>query len=83
MNSQLGWGFLLVGILSFVVTGLAIKFGKRPAFLISNISLLCCSIWAFAGNGWTSLVVSQIMESAGTACYITLVNATIADLYFL
>jgi len=81
VNGQLGWSYFILGLLCFVTTGLAVKFGKRPVFLAGNLVVLVTSIWATYANSWHMLLASQLVASIGLAPYQTLVSATIADLY--
>lgn len=83
MNGQLGFGFLITGVLPFLSNSLAIKFGKRPVFLVANLVLFLSTVWGFLSPSWASLVAAQFATSAGMAPYLTLVNGTIADLYDL
>jgi Na+/melibiose symporter-like transporter len=80
VNGQFGWSYFIVGLICFVTTGLAVKFGKRPIFLAGNLLVLATSIWAMYAKSWHMLLASQLVASLGFAPYETLVSATIADL---
>jgi len=78
-------GYLLIGlgVAMFFQSSLAVKFGRRPIFLISTIILFTCSIWSAVSTNNTSFTVSRVFQGVGMASFEALVTATIADLFFV
>jgi len=62
---------------------IAIKYGRRPVFLLSAAVLFICSIWTAVSQGLTSFLVSRVFQGFGAGAFQYLVPTTIGDIYFV
>jgi MFS family permease len=66
-----------------VTNGLAVKFGKRPIFLLGNTILFVSSLWASFENSFEGLFASRMFGCVGMSPFEVLVTATITDIYYV
>ena len=83
ISQATAWLILTLGVCVFFQNPLAKKFGKRPVYLVSSVILFAISIWGAATTQYNSFLASRILGAVGMAPYEILVQATIADLYFV
>ncbi|GAA6002193.1 uncharacterized protein JCM10292_000801 [Rhodotorula paludigena] len=72
---------LAIGAGMLPIATLAIKFGRRPAYLIAAVLLLVGSIWSAAKPDLDNLLASRIVQGLGMVPLESTATATIADLY--
>ncbi|KDQ58236.1 hypothetical protein JAAARDRAFT_206902 [Jaapia argillacea MUCL 33604] len=72
-----------LGCIMMLQAPFAVKYGRRPVFLISSLILFTCSIWSAVSTGLPSFVASRVFQGFGMAAFEALVTATIADIYFV
>lgn len=61
----------------------AVKFGRRPVFLVATAILFFTSIWSGVSQGLESFLWSRIFQGFGMAPFEALVTATIGDIFFV
>jgi len=78
-------GDLLLGLgcSMFLQSACAVKWGRRPVFLVGALLLFTCCIWSGASKSVGSFTASRVLQGVGMAPYEALVTATIGDLYFV
>lgn len=74
---MLGMG---VGSLFFAPT--AVKWGKRPIYLISQLVFLAGAFWGANANSFGSLIGARVLCGIGCGPAESLPSATIAEIYF-
>jgi MFS family permease len=76
-------GGLIVAIAfgSLVCNALAVKFGKRPIYLITTIGLTVTCFWAAAAKSFVSLVAARVVQGFCMGPLEALVPASIADVW--
>ncbi|EPQ53334.1 MFS general substrate transporter [Gloeophyllum trabeum ATCC 11539] len=74
---------IALGCIMMVMAPFAVKFGRRPVFLLSALLLFTCSIWSAVSNSLQSFVASRVFQGFGMASFEALVTATIGDIYFV
>ncbi|TFK46315.1 putative cycloheximide resistance protein [Heliocybe sulcata] len=74
---------LALGCFMMLQAPIAVKYGRRPVFLISMLLLFTCSIWSAVSQGLPSFLVSRVFQGFGMAAYESLVTATIGDVFFV
>ena len=73
---------LCAGIGTLFTAAFGVCYGKRPAFLISIISLLGLSIWTAFETKFRAIAFSRALQGLATAPAEVLATALVADLYF-
>jgi MFS family permease len=51
-----------IAVGSIVCNGLAVKYGKRPIYLITSVGLFVTCFWAATANSFTSLVAARVVQ---------------------
>lgn len=74
---------LALGCIMLVQAPLAVKYGRRPVYIVAALILFCCSIWSALSQGLNSFTASRVFQGIGEAPFEALVTATIADVYFV
>ncbi|KIX06758.1 uncharacterized protein Z518_04734 [Rhinocladiella mackenziei CBS 650.93] len=72
-----------IAVASILLNGLAVKFGKRPVYLITSIGLAVSCFWAAAAKSYASLVAARVLQGFCMAPMEALVPASIADVWFV
>jgi MFS family permease len=62
---------------------IAVKWGRRPVFLIATLLLFASSIWSGASKGLESFKWSRIIQGLGMAPFEALVTASLGDIFFV
>lgn len=72
---------LAVGCVLFIP--FALKFGRRPVYLVSTLVLFLCGIWLALLSTYGQLMGAMVVSGLAGATSETLVQMTIADLFFV
>lgn len=83
LSQSTAWLILTLGLVVFFINPLAKIYGKRPVYVFASIIMLVVSIWGAVAKDYPSFLGSRILGALGMAPYEVLVQATIADLYFV
>lgn len=79
-----GYHLLAVGLSGFLFVASARVWGKRHLYLLGTILIIVSSAWGGAsGTNYQSLLWARIIQGVGLAPFEALVNASVADLYFV
>ncbi|TVY82324.1 putative MFS-type transporter [Lachnellula suecica] len=62
---------------------MAVKYGKRPVYLITTLGLAVTCFWAGAAKSFASLVAARVIQGFCMAPLEALVPASIADVWFV
>jgi MFS family permease len=62
---------------------MAVKYGKRPIYLITTVGLMVTSFWAAASKSFVSLVAARVVQGFCMGPLECLVPASISDVWFL
>ena len=68
---------------SLICNTLAVKFGKRPIYLLTSIGLFATNFWAAEAKSFGSLVAARTLGGFCMAPMEALVPASIADIWFV
>lgn len=79
--SAANYAGLGVGCVLFIP--LVYKFGRRPVYLISLVIQLATAIWEAEATGVNEMIVLNLIQGFGGAISETIVQITIADLFFV
>jgi len=76
-------GGLIVAIAfgSLICNTLAVKYGKRPVYLVTTAGLTATCFWAAAAKNFTSLVAARVVQGFCMGPLEALVPASIADVW--
>lgn len=79
-----GYHLLGVGVAGFFFVASARVYGKRHLYLLGTVLIIVSSVWGGAsGTNYKSLLWARIFQGVGLAPFEALVNASVADLYFV
>ena len=79
-----GYHLLGVGVAGFFFVASARVYGKRHLYLLGIVLIIVSSGWGGAsGTNYKSLLWARIIQGVGLAPFEALVNASVADLYFV
>ncbi|EJD39081.1 putative cycloheximide resistance protein [Auricularia subglabra TFB-10046 SS5] len=78
-----GYAVVSLAIAMMIMAPFAVKYGRRPVFIVSALMLFLCSIWTATEHGLSSFIASRVFHGAGMASFEALMTATIADMYFV
>lgn len=67
---------------SLLCNSLAVKYGKRPIYLITTIGLMVSCFWAAEAKSFASLVAARVVCGICMAPLEALVPASIADIWY-
>ncbi|EJD46874.1 MFS general substrate transporter [Auricularia subglabra TFB-10046 SS5] len=74
---------LAIGLFLLITAPCSVLWGRRPVFLVGNILLLASSIWSALAADVSSLTAARVIGGCGMAPIEALVEATVADLFFV
>ncbi|EGO25031.1 hypothetical protein SERLADRAFT_438636 [Serpula lacrymans var. lacrymans S7.9] len=74
---------LAIGLVLILTAPASVIWGRRPVFLIGNALLLASSIWSSVAKDLGSLTASRVIGGIGMAPIECLVEASIADIFFV
>ncbi|KAI1613506.1 major facilitator superfamily domain-containing protein [Exophiala viscosa] len=72
-----------VAVSSFLGNSLAVKYGKRPVYLVASILLIAGSFWGGGAKSLGSLTGSRALVGLGVGPWEALIPASIADVWFV
>ena len=79
-----GYHLLGVGVAGFFFVASARVYGNRHLYLLGTVLIIVSSAWGGAsGTNYKSLLWARIVQGVGLAPFEALVNASVADLYFV
>lgn len=79
-----GYHLLGVGIAGFMFVASARVWGKRHLYILGTVIIIVSCIWAgVSGHNYKSLLWARIFQGVGLAPFEALVNASVADLFFV
>lgn len=79
-----GYHLLGVGVAGFLFIASARIWGKRHLYLLGTVLIIISSAWGGASrSNYKSLLWARIIQGVGLAPFEALVNASVADLYFV
>ncbi|RFN49073.1 hypothetical protein FIE12Z_6714 [Fusarium flagelliforme] len=93
-NPEFGWSYNQLNIaaaLNYVGTAVgciffippAVKYGRRPMYLLTTAIILATAIWSARMTTLNELYISQLIFGLANATNESIVEMTIADLYFV
>jgi MFS family permease len=62
---------------------LAVKYGKRPVYLITSVGLAVTCFWAAAANTFGNFVAARVVQGLCMSPMEALIPASIADIWFV
>ncbi|KAL3473524.1 major facilitator superfamily domain-containing protein [Aspergillus californicus] len=68
---------------SLIFNCLAVKYGKRPVYLITTIGMMVACFWAAAAKSFESLVAARVLSGLCMGPFEALVPASIGDVWFV
>ncbi|KAJ5274356.1 hypothetical protein N7505_002901 [Penicillium chrysogenum] len=91
---EFGWNYRQLNIaqaINFVGTALgcllfippAVKYGRRSMYILSSAFILATAVWSACMNSLPELYISQLIFGLASATNETIVEMTIADMYFV
>ncbi|EXJ85342.1 hypothetical protein A1O1_05706 [Capronia coronata CBS 617.96] len=94
MNKQLGYSYTILndsyavgcaalGLGSLLLIPVALKFGRRPVYIFSTVLQFALSIWSAKMETVADLMVINILQCFFGSLAETIVQMTIADLFFV
>lgn len=83
LSQSTAWLILTLGLVVFLMNPLAKIYGKRPTYIFASVILFVVSIWGAVADSYDSFLGSRVLGAFGMAPYEVLVQATIADMYFV
>lgn len=72
---------LAIGCVVFIP--FALKFGRRPVYILTTAVCLLCSIWQAVMKGYVSYVASNLISGLAGAVSETLIQMTVSLLYIV
>jgi MFS family permease len=68
---------------SLLFNALAVKYGKRPIYLITSVGLAVTCFWAAEAKSFGSFVAARVIQGLCMAPMEALIPASIADIWFV
>ncbi|KAL4772704.1 major facilitator superfamily domain-containing protein [Aspergillus nidulans var. acristatus] len=72
-----------VAVGSLIFNCIAVKYGKRPVYLITTIGMMVACFWGAAAKSFASLVASRVLIGLCMGPFEALVPASIGDVWFV
>ncbi|KAL4883946.1 major facilitator superfamily domain-containing protein [Aspergillus karnatakaensis] len=72
-----------IAVGSLIFNCLAVKYGKRPVYLITTLGMMVSCFWAAAAKSFASLVAARVVCGLCMGPFEALVPASIADVWFV
>jgi MFS family permease len=66
---------------SLICNALAVKYGKRPVYLITTVGLMVTCFWCAAAKSFGSLVAARVIQGFCMGPLEALIPASIADVW--
>ncbi|KAJ5771134.1 uncharacterized protein N7511_003185 [Penicillium nucicola] len=83
LNNQYAVNCVCLGLGSIILVPLALKFGRRPIYLLTAIIALITAIWQAVLRDLANMMAAQAFNGLACAVGWTLVPITITDLFFV
>ncbi|KAI9806791.1 MAG: hypothetical protein M1826_004645 [Phylliscum demangeonii] len=78
-----GLYMLGLGIGAVITPPTAIRYGKRPVYLVGIICFLATAIWCAASPSYVSLLLARLVMAVAVSSCESLPSATISEMFFL
>ncbi|RDW92381.1 hypothetical protein BP5796_01775 [Coleophoma crateriformis] len=78
-----GGVIIAIAFSSLIFNALAVKYGKRPIYLITSVGLVVTCFWAAAAKSFGSLVAARVIQGLCMGPLEALVPASIGDVWFV
>lgn len=78
-----GGVIISIAVGSLFWNAMAVKYGKRPVYLITTVGLTFTCFWAGAAKSFASLVAARVIQGFCMAPLEALVPASIADVWYV
>lgn len=72
-----------IAVGSLIFNALAVKFGKRPIYLITSVGLAVTCFWAAEAKSFGSFVAARVVQGLCMAPMEALIPASIADIWYV
>ena len=72
-----------IAVGSLIFNALAVKYGKRPVYLITSLGLAVTCFWAAEAKSFKSFVAARVVQGLCMAPMEALIPASIADIWFV
>lgn len=72
-----------IAVSSLVCNTLAVKFGRRPIYIVTSIGLMVTCFWAAEAKSFESLVAARAIQGFCMAPMEALIPASIGDIWFV
>jgi len=72
-----------IAVGSLLFNALAVKYGKRPVYLITSVGLAVTCFWAAEARSFKSFVAARVLQGLCMAPMEALIPASIADIWFV
>ncbi|KEF58952.1 uncharacterized protein A1O9_03795 [Exophiala aquamarina CBS 119918] len=72
-----------IAIGSLLFNALAVKYGKRPVYLVTSVGLAVTCFWAAEARSFKSFVAARVLQGLCMAPMEALIPASIADIWFV
>ncbi|KAL5339595.1 major facilitator superfamily domain-containing protein [Aspergillus crustosus] len=72
-----------IAVGSLIFNCLAVKYGKRPVYLLTTLGMMVSCFWAAAAKSFASLVAARVLCGLCMGPFEALVPASIADVWFV
>lgn len=72
-----------IAIGSLLFNALAVKYGKRPVYLITSVGLAVTCFWAAEARSFPNFVAARVVQGLCMAPMEALIPASIADIWFV
>ena len=80
LNDQYAVNCVSLGIGSIILIPLALKFGRRPVYLLTAVIILITAIWQAVLRDFKNMIASQAINGFACAVCWTLVPITVRAL---
>ncbi|KAL2417987.1 hypothetical protein ABEF95_002438 [Exophiala dermatitidis] len=74
---------LTIGIGQFIWTPVAIKYGRRPVYIICFTLLTVCNIWAACAKSYGSMLAARLLTGIAAGAPELVAPLTLTDVFFL
>ncbi|WVQ73910.1 hypothetical protein IAR50_003491 [Cryptococcus sp. DSM 104548] len=83
LNEGTGYLYLFIGISTLISQPCALAFGKKPVYLVSAFGAAAVNIWTAFAKGNAQWVASRLLLGFFISPSFTLIEVSIADIFFL
>ncbi|WRT67561.1 uncharacterized protein IL334_004533 [Kwoniella shivajii] len=83
LNVGTGYLYLFIGVSTLISQPASLAFGKRPTYLVSAFGAALVNIWTAFAKGNSQWIASRLLLGFFISPSFTLVEVSIADVFFL